>query len=56
VRKTLELDRRKCGLNHEKGETEKREEKREFSHGPFLLLSLLAVGSGRTKPVRSAAP
>ena len=56
VRKTLELDRRKCGLSHEEGETEKREEKRECSHGPFLLLSLFAVGSGRTKPVRSAAP
>jgi hypothetical protein len=40
VWKALELDRRKCGLGHEKGQTAKRENKREWSHGPFLLLNL----------------
>jgi hypothetical protein len=37
--KALELDRRNCGLSHEEGQTEKRENKRELSHAPFLLLS-----------------
>jgi pimeloyl-ACP methyl ester carboxylesterase len=32
MRKALELDRRKCGLSHEKRQTEKREKKREWSH------------------------
>jgi hypothetical protein len=41
VWKALELDRRKCGLGHEKGQTEKRENKREWSRGPFLLLNFI---------------
>ena len=32
VRKALELDRRRCGLNDEKGQTEKRENKQDRSH------------------------
>jgi hypothetical protein len=40
VWKPLELDRRKCGLSHEKEQTEKRENKREW-HGPLLLLNFI---------------
>src|SRR6185437_16856302 len=35
--KSLEFDRRKCGLSYEKAQTEKRERKGDWSHGPFLL-------------------
>lgn len=37
VWKALEFNRRKGGLGDEKAQTEKRESKRQSSHGPFLL-------------------
>jgi hypothetical protein len=51
VRKALELDRRKRWLSREKGQTEKRENKRELSHDPFLLLDLI---HGSQLPDRAA--
>jgi hypothetical protein len=37
VCKALELDRRRGGLEDEKGQTEKRENQRQSPHGSFLL-------------------
>jgi hypothetical protein len=37
VWEALEFDRRKGGLGDEKAQTEKRESKRQSSHGPILL-------------------
>ena len=41
MRKALELDRRNCGLGREEAQTEKRDDKREQSHAPFLLFNSL---------------
>jgi hypothetical protein len=54
MRKALELDRRKGGLGYEKEQTEKRENKREQSHGPFLLLYF--IRGAQRPPVVAPAP
>jgi hypothetical protein len=55
VRKALELDRRKCGFSDKKGQTEKREKKRELSHDPVLLLRSIRA-SQRPHQAASAPP
>jgi hypothetical protein len=54
-RKALELDRRECGFGHEKGQTDKREKKREWSHGPFPLLNSFAALNGLASEVAASA-
>lgn len=53
VWKALEFDRRQGGLSNEKGQTEKREQKRKWSHVLFLLL---IYPRGFTKPLEGRGP